>query len=155
VTQPVSATVDEGRPISFSVEVASLLPVVLQWQRDGQSLRGASNATLTLSNPLVGDAGIYSVVVSNPAGTTVSAKVSLVVNPAPSSPGRIDLSFYAPSIPGLASGSGRTNATDIAVQWDDKVVLNADAGVTRLQTDGEADTTFDDGRGVVGSVVGL
>src|ERR1043166_5224463 len=63
LTDPQSLTVDEGASASFTV-VAGGGPLSFQWQKDRVNLPGATNATLTISNTVLGDAGDYTVVVS-------------------------------------------------------------------------------------------
>ncbi len=52
-----------------------------QWRRDGADLTGETSPTLTLTAASSGDAGRYSVVVTNPAGTVTSAEAVVVVVP--------------------------------------------------------------------------
>jgi len=71
-TQPVARTAKVGDSVSFSV-VSSSLPVpAYQWYRNDAPLAGATAATLTLSSATESDAGVYTVVLSNVNGRTVS-----------------------------------------------------------------------------------
>ncbi|MEO7300301.1 MAG: immunoglobulin domain-containing protein [Verrucomicrobiota bacterium] len=58
--------------------------VTFQWQYNGTNIVGATNSSLTLSNVQPANAGNYSVVVANSAGSTTSANASLTVNVPPS-----------------------------------------------------------------------
>ena len=86
VTQPTAQTATAGQGATFSVTASSTLPLNYQWRKDGAAITGATSATLTLSNLLSGDAGAYSVAISNSAGTTTSNPATLTVNPAGSAP---------------------------------------------------------------------
>jgi hypothetical protein len=93
LTQPADQTVTEGGAAQFNV-VASGSPVLTyQWQFNGVSIPGATNASLQLDYIQTNQAGVYSVEVMNPlyyppgeitssnAGLTVNAPVCL--NPPP------------------------------------------------------------------------
>ena len=85
VTQPQSASVPIGTNVSFSVEATGTAPITYQWKKNGVSLSngptisGATSATLTISSVSSGDAGSYSVVVSNPVGPISSSSAVLTV----------------------------------------------------------------------------
>ncbi len=88
-TQPAGQTVVPGGVAVFSVGVASAVPPVYQWSKDGASLGGATNASLVLSNVQNADAGGYSAVASTAFGSatsvvavlTVTNSTALVVHP--------------------------------------------------------------------------
>ncbi|MBN2506653.1 MAG: lamin tail domain-containing protein [Verrucomicrobia bacterium] len=58
---------------TFRVVAASDQPLAYQWHVNGIPIAHATNATLTLSNVQALDWGAYTVAVSDPVGTTVSA----------------------------------------------------------------------------------
>ena len=78
--QPTNVTVDAGSPAAFSVEAYGTPVAEYQWRKGGSPIAGATNATLTLSDPQVADAGTYDVVVSDPDGSVTSAGATLAVN---------------------------------------------------------------------------
>lgn len=81
-TQPTNITVTAGANVALA-SVASGLPTpTYQWRKNGTNLVGQTAATLTLNNVQVVDAGTYSVIVSNTAGTLVSSNALLTVIPA-------------------------------------------------------------------------
>lgn len=82
-TAPVAQTVNAGANVTFSVAATGTAPITFQWKKDTVDVPGATQATLTLSGVQFADAGNYSVVLTNPIGTTVSTPVALVVNAAP------------------------------------------------------------------------
>jgi len=85
--QPASRTNSAGTVASFTV-AANGTPAGCQWLKngtnltDGGNVSGSQTATLTLSNVLIADAGNYSVVVSNSAGSVTSQAAVLTVNKA-------------------------------------------------------------------------
>jgi alpha-tubulin suppressor-like RCC1 family protein len=78
-THPQSQSVAVGGSASFSVIATGSNPVY-QWQKNGQALAGQTGATLALTNVQAGDAGNYTVVVSNLVGGLASN--SITSNPA-------------------------------------------------------------------------
>lgn len=83
-TQPANATVNAGATATFSV-VATGSPNY-QWRKDGADLAGATNATLSLSNASSANAGVYTVFVSNTAGSLTSNPATLTINPTSAAP---------------------------------------------------------------------
>jgi lysophospholipase L1-like esterase len=82
-TQPVSQTVSEGGSVTFAVNATGTPPLRYQWKFGGSDITDATNASLTLSNVRFGDAGGYSVKVSDANGSTNSAVALLTVNRLP------------------------------------------------------------------------
>src|SRR5262249_239407 len=73
LTQPATnLTVALGGTASFSVVAEALTPPNYQWQLNGNDLPGATNATLTLTNVTLQQAGTYTVKVSTGAGSVTS-----------------------------------------------------------------------------------
>jgi hypothetical protein len=81
--QPVSATVNAGASISFTVTVSGTAPFSYQWSKNGAALSGATAAVYTLASAQPADTGTYSVTVSNSAGFVTSAVATLTVSAAP------------------------------------------------------------------------
>ncbi len=82
-TQPTSQTATVGGAVSFSAAATGTPAPSYQWRKDGASLPGATNATLSLSNVQPADAGAYTVVASNSAGSATSSAATLTVQAAP------------------------------------------------------------------------
>ncbi len=85
-TQPRSVTVTAGGTATFSVTATGTAPLAYQWKRNGVNIAGATSATLTLVNVTEAQAGTYTVVVSNAAGSVTSVAVNLTVLPAETLP---------------------------------------------------------------------
>ena len=77
--QPQSQTNLAGTSVVFSVALGVSTPVNYQWQFDGTNIDGATGSTLVLTNVQFSQEGSYSVVVSNPAGSTNSTPATLTV----------------------------------------------------------------------------
>ncbi len=80
--QPQSQTVVQGAAVTFQVEATGVPAPVDQW-RAGYlhgDVPGATNDTLTLTNVQPSQAGDFRVLVSNPAGSVLSAIAVLTVN---------------------------------------------------------------------------
>lgn len=85
MTQPVSQTNIPGATVWFNVAAVGQPPVAFQWRKngiplaDGGRLTGATTATLEITSIESSDAGAYTVVVNNPAGSVTSIVATLTV----------------------------------------------------------------------------
>jgi hypothetical protein len=77
-TQPQSQTVTAGNGATFNVAATGTSPLYYQWRKsgstltDGDNISGANSNILTLTSLTPWDAGIYTVMVSNAAGSVTS-----------------------------------------------------------------------------------
>jgi hypothetical protein len=86
-TQPVSQTVTAGQTASFSVAASGTAPLTYQWKKNGTAISGATSSTYTTSGTTTSDnASLFTIVVTNSAGTVTSAAATLVVNAAAVAP---------------------------------------------------------------------
>lgn len=83
-TQPQSQTVNAGQSATFTVSASGSPTPTFQWRKDGVNINGATSSSLTLNSVTTADAGTYSVVVTNSAGSATSNNATLTVNTAPS-----------------------------------------------------------------------
>lgn len=83
--QPQNTTVAQGNTATFSVTASGSPVPTYQWRRNGTNITGATAATYTITNVQPSQAGQYSVVVSNSAGTVTSNNATLTVT-APNTP---------------------------------------------------------------------
>lgn len=81
--QPTNQMVASGSVASFSVSAFGQPAPSFQWRKDGTSIPGATNGSLTIPNAALADSGAYSVIVSNSAGVVVSSNAVLAVPPQP------------------------------------------------------------------------
>lgn len=79
--QPASQTVTAGGSVSFSVTATGSPAPTCQWRKNAVAISGATNATYTIASTAGGDAGTYSVVVTNSVGSATSNDATLTVNP--------------------------------------------------------------------------
>src|SRR5262249_29355254 len=83
VAPPASQTVNAGATATFTVVASGTAPFSYQWRKNGADITSATTDTFTLNNVQASDAGAYSVVVSNAAGSVTSPSATLtVVDPA-------------------------------------------------------------------------
>lgn len=86
-TQPQDLTVIPGQYATFSVTAVGSEPFGYQWYYNTSALlTNATGSTLILTNVQPGDAGSYSVIVTNPLGSATSSNAVLTVNTNPSAP---------------------------------------------------------------------
>ena len=79
-SQPSARSVAVGSAASFSVVAGGTAPLSYQWRKDGVAISGATSSTYSISSTATSDAGSYTVVVTNSAGTVTSNAASLTVN---------------------------------------------------------------------------
>ena len=83
-SQPVDQTITAGQTATFSVTATGTGPLTYQWKKNGVNITGGTGATSnTYTTPAMGYAGngaVYSVVVSNSAGTVTSRSATLTLN---------------------------------------------------------------------------
>ncbi len=86
VLQPVAESVQAGATAVFQVDAQGSEPMTYQWLRGGLPLTddgritGSASATLGIADAQSSDAGVYSVAVSNPYGSTNSTGAQLNIN---------------------------------------------------------------------------
>jgi hypothetical protein len=87
VAQPASVTVTVGQTATFSVTATGTAPFNYQWLKNSQNISGATAAGYTTPATMAGDSGAkFDVVVSNLAGSVLSAMATLTVNAASMGP---------------------------------------------------------------------
>jgi hypothetical protein len=79
-SQPASQTVTVGGNAGFSVVASGTAPLSYQWLKNGTAIPTATNAALTLTAAQSGDAGSYSVVISNTTGSVTSNSATLTIS---------------------------------------------------------------------------
>ncbi|HTL56951.1 MAG TPA: LamG-like jellyroll fold domain-containing protein [Candidatus Limnocylindrales bacterium] len=77
--QPRDQAVAVGQNAVFTVGASGTQPLSYQWSLNGAPLPNSSNASLVITNVQLSDAGVYSVVVSNSLGFTMSSNALLTV----------------------------------------------------------------------------
>ena len=85
-TQPLSQTVTQGLSATFTVDASGTMPFGYQWRLNGTNIGSATASSYTRANVQPSDAGSYSVIVSNSAGTATSSNALLAVIVPPTPP---------------------------------------------------------------------
>lgn len=80
---PQSLTVTQGGAAQFTVNAVSATPLSYQWRKGGSDIGGATSASYSIPATQLSDAGSYTVVVTNAAGSVESAAATLTVNALP------------------------------------------------------------------------
>ncbi|TAK95969.1 MAG: hypothetical protein EPO07_14950, partial [Verrucomicrobia bacterium] len=78
-TQPTNQTVIQGGGVTFNVAASGDTPLRYQWRFNGTNIVNQTNTFLTLANVQASNAGPYSVVVTNAAGSATSSNALLTV----------------------------------------------------------------------------
>jgi plastocyanin len=85
-TQPAGQTVTVGASVTFTAAASGTPAPTYQWRKDGVNISGATSASYTISSVATGNAGTYTVVATNSAGSAISNGAMLTVNSNPSAP---------------------------------------------------------------------
>lgn len=79
ITRHPASIITAGAPALFSVVARGTAPLVYQWRYNGANLSGQTGAQLFFAAPSSGQAGDYSVVITNAYGSVTSAVATLTV----------------------------------------------------------------------------
>lgn len=77
--QPQSITISQGNTATFSVTATGNPAPTYQWRKGSTNISGATAATYSITNVQPSNAGTYSVVVTNSAGSVTSNNATLTV----------------------------------------------------------------------------
>lgn len=82
LTSPLDdQTVQAGSTAVFSVSVSGTTPITYQWRKGASPIPGETGLSLTLANAAFSAADTYSVVVTNPVGSTTWSARLIVLSP--------------------------------------------------------------------------
>ena len=114
--QPVSLSVLANNPATFTVGVSGSSPFTYQWQLNGVSLLGANSASYSIFQVGSLNAGNYTVIVTNIAGTVTSNVATLTIAP----PGA-NLALNQPATASSSQNGGLTpnyvNDGNLTTRW--------------------------------------
>ena len=115
--QPSDTTVSAGGSASLSVGVVGSAPISYQWSKNGTAIVGANQTYLNVPQRprSLLDSGVYSVTITNPAGTVTSTNATLTVTPAGSPP--VGVKFAQQPQP-LSNAVGSTAVFSVGVTGD-------------------------------------
>ena len=104
--QPAAVTLTVGQAATFSVTAQGTSPLSCQWYRNGNLLAGATATAFTETATLAENGAVFTVTVTNSAGTAASAPATLTVKDLP--PANL---VYPVSAPALKVGLAMTPDT--------------------------------------------
>ncbi|PSL33323.1 PQQ-dependent sugar dehydrogenase [Chitinophaga ginsengisoli] len=78
-TQPEALTVPQGQKATFNVIATGNPAPTYQWRKNGTNITNATAASYSITNVQPADSGLYSVVVTNSAGSVTSSNAKLTV----------------------------------------------------------------------------
>jgi hypothetical protein len=117
VTQPLAfQTAVIGSSVTLSVSASGNPTPALQWQKNGATIAGATNATLTLTSVTTADSATYTAVATNSVGSvTSSAAVLAVVEPSVNPPNVAPTFTSQPSASQTVAAGGSASFSVAAV----------------------------------------
>jgi hypothetical protein len=117
--EPSATTVTAGGSATLSVGVVGSPPINYQWFEGSTEIPGATSASLTFAPVAASDAGTYSVMITDAAGTVTSSSAVLTVEPAGGPPVPISIALQPNPVSATVGGSATFS-----------VAANGDAPVT-------------------------
>jgi hypothetical protein len=137
---PAGQPVIAGTRLSLAVTATGPAPLTYQWLKDGIELQGETRSVFGFAGIATANAGVYSVVVANAAGSVISDSVSLTVIEAPAVvlPPQSQTVLAGDDVTMKVNGSG---TGPLSYQWlKDGLVLNGQTeAILRLTGVGAAD----------------
>lgn len=89
-THPQSQSKQVGESVTFSAAASGSPTPTFQWRKGSSNIQGATGSTYTINNLTLADAGTYSVIASNTAGSATSDNATLSVT-APNQPPTVQI----------------------------------------------------------------
>jgi hypothetical protein len=83
VSQPTSAPVCRGSPLTLAVEATGSAPLAYQWRHDGVNIEDAEDTTYAFDTFMDVDVGAYDVIITGTCGTATSLAAILTLEAAP------------------------------------------------------------------------
>jgi hypothetical protein len=117
--QPSATTVTTGGTATLAVGIVGSPPITYQWSEGGVAITGATSSSLTFAPVTAADQGVYSVVITDSAGSVTSMDAALTVDPVGGAP--VPVSIAVQPIPVSTTVGG--SATFV-------VAANGDASIT-------------------------
>jgi beta-xylosidase/sugar lactone lactonase YvrE len=118
LTQPVSHTVLAGMNVTFSILASGDPAPTYQWQKDGVNIADAIASSYTVPTVTAGNAGSYTVVITNAAGSVVSNTATLTV--------QTGTGFTVTTLAGQAGASGSADGTGSTARFFSPADVAAD-----------------------------
>lgn len=115
-TQPSSQSVSTGASVSFSVVASGSGTLSYQWYKDSSAISGATSTSYSISSVATSDAGDYTVVVSNSAGSVTSSAATLTVSTTTTSSSALSASVYTAAV-AFKSTLSTTQQSTVQSTW--------------------------------------
>jgi hypothetical protein len=131
-TQPANQTALVGQSPTLSVNAGGSPPLSYQWSFNGNTIDGATDSSLTLTNVQITQAGNYSVQVTNTAGSATSSNATLTVRfpPALVRVLSVPASGGTPvTVPILLTANGNENALSFSLNFPTSLLSYSSATV--------------------------
>lgn len=80
IIAPISQAVSTGDFVTVSAGISGTAPLTFQWQKDGSDISGATDSVYLIASASSGDAGVYTLIVTNDLGMDTSSGGTLVVD---------------------------------------------------------------------------
>ncbi len=100
-----------GHAVTFSVTAAGTVPFTYRWYKNGVAIPNATQASFAISSIQITDAGIYTVVVANAAGSVTSDQAVLSILGTNVSAAATGASIAPATATGVVSGAAATLGT--------------------------------------------
>lgn len=125
-TQPRSGVAGFGETFGFSVVATGASPLSYQWRLDGSAITVETNSQILIANATNVNAGSYTVVVSNPAGSITSQVATLTLSSVPRAvlAGTVTAGAGRTTVPVLLSANGRENTVRFTLGYRTDVLGN-------------------------------
>lgn len=137
VQQPLSQFVRVGAPVTFTVVPGGTGPFTYQWRKNGEPISGSTGDSHTIAAAQTSDAGLYSVVVQNAAGSVTSADARLTLQTAPPA---VNVNLIREA--GRFEYAGTAAAPDVGTVWnqitEDLLLADANREAALVDSDGTA-----------------
>ena len=134
-TQPESVTVMAGSNATFSVAAMGTAPFRYQWRKGGVAVATATNATLAFAPAVALNAGNYTVVITNLAGSVTSRVATLTVTVPPTP------DVLRPTLAVLSPASALTMVTSNSINLSGTAADNQSVASVFIQQNGGAETS--------------
>ncbi len=85
--QPSNATIAAGAGATFTVTASGTTPLTYQWSKNSAAISGATSASYSIASAQASDAGSYTCVVTNSAGSATTTAATLTVTTGATVPG--------------------------------------------------------------------
>ena len=114
--QPQGLTVNPGSNVTFQVNASGTPTLSYRWRKDGAVINGATATNYTIANAQTNNAGNYTVVITNIAGSITSQVAQLIVNVRPSVTTQPQSQTVLPGA-NVSFTANATGTTNLIFQW--------------------------------------